>query len=89
MTAVEPATSSATDTITVRNPATGRVVGSVPIEDAQSVAARAGELRLFQTEWEAIGPRGRKRWMMKWQDWVLDNTDHLTEVLMSETGKSR
>ena len=89
MTAVEPATSSATDTITVRNPATGRVVGSVPIEDAQSVAARAGELRLFQTEWEAIGPRGRKRWMMKWQDWVLDNADHLTEVLMSETGKSR
>ena len=91
MTVVEPAGMPATDTstITVRNPATGQVVGTVPVEDARSVAARANELRLFQTEWEAIGPRGRKRWMMKWQDWVLDNADHLTEVLMSETGKSR
>ena len=37
---------------------------------------------------EAIGPRGRKKWMMKWQDWILDNAEHLTEVLMSETGKA-
>ncbi|MCV7175175.1 aldehyde dehydrogenase family protein [Mycolicibacterium sphagni] len=87
MTAVEPKADQAT--ITVRNPADGRVVGSVPIEDAAAVAAKARELRLFQTEWEQIGPRGRKAWMFKWQDWILDNADHLTEVLMSETGKSR
>jgi acyl-CoA reductase-like NAD-dependent aldehyde dehydrogenase len=46
-------------------------------------------LRAAQQEWEQIGPRGRKRWMMKWQEWILDNSDHLTDVLMSETGKSR
>ncbi len=85
MTAVQPTT----DTISVHNPATGKVVGSVPIDDAETVAAKARELRLFQPEWEAIGPRGRKKWMLKWQEWVLDNLDHLTEVLMSETGKSR
>ena len=85
MTAVEPKT----DTITVHNPATGKVVGSVPIDDAETVAAKARELRLFQPEWEAMGPRGRKKWMLKWQEWILDNLDHLTEVLMSETGKSR
>ena len=87
MTAVEPKSDQAT--ITVRNPADGRVTGTVPIDDAETVAAKARELRLFQPEWEAIGPRGRKVWMMKWQDWVLDNAEHLTEVLMSETGKSR
>ncbi len=85
MTAVEPKA----DTITVHNPADGRITGSVPIDGPDTVAARARELRLFQTEWEAIGPRGRKVWMLKWQDWVLDNADNLTEVLMSETGKSR
>ena len=84
MTAVEPKS----DTITVHNPATGSVVGTVPIADSEAVAAKARELRLFQQEWEAIGPRGRKKWMTHWQDWVLDNADHLTEVLMSETGKS-
>jgi len=87
MTAVEPTTDS--DAITVRNPADGRVVGSVPIDGPEAVAAKARELRLFQPEWEAIGARGRKKWMMKWQEWILDNTDHLTDVLMSETGKAR
>lgn len=87
MTAVEPKADQ--DTITVRNPADGRVAGSVPVDGSEAVAAKARELRLFQTEWEAIGPRGRKVWMYKWQDWVLDNADHLTEVLMSESGKSR
>jgi acyl-CoA reductase-like NAD-dependent aldehyde dehydrogenase len=87
MTAVEPKADQAT--ITVRNPADGRVAGTVPIDGPDAVAAKARELRLFQTEWEEIGPRGRKAWMFKWQDWILDNADHLTEVLMSESGKSR
>ncbi len=86
MTAVEPKADQAT--ITVHNPADGRVAGTVPVDSAEVVAAKANELRLFQTEWEEIGPRGRKVWMYKWQDWILDNADHLTEVLMSETGKS-
>ena len=85
MTAVEPKI----DTITVHNPADGRVAGSVPIDGPETVAAKARRLRAAQTEWEAIGPRGRKKWMMLWQDWVLDNADLLTEVLMNETGKSR
>ena len=87
MTAVAPKVD--TDTITVHNPADGRVVGSVPVDGPDTVAAKAAQLRAAQGEWEAMGPRGRKRWMLKWQDWVLDNADHLTEVLMSETGKSR
>jgi acyl-CoA reductase-like NAD-dependent aldehyde dehydrogenase len=85
MTAVQ----SQADSISVHNPATGLVAGTVPIDDAETVAAKARELRLFQPEWEAIGPRGRKKWMLKWQEWILDNADHITNVLMSETGKSR
>jgi len=85
MTAVEPKI----DTITVHNPADGRIAGSVPIDDAETVAAKARELRLFQPEWEAIGPQGRKKWMLAWQGWILDNAALITEVLMSETGKSR
>jgi len=84
MTAVEPKA----DTITVHNPADGRIAGSVPIDDAATVAAKARELRLFQPEWEASGPQGRRKWMLTWQEWILDNADHITEVLMAETGKS-
>lgn len=39
------------------------------------------ELRLFQPEWEAIGPKGRKAWLLKFQDWVLDNAEHVADVV--------
>jgi acyl-CoA reductase-like NAD-dependent aldehyde dehydrogenase len=78
-----------TTTITVRNPADGAVVGEVPIESGEAVAAKARELRLYQPEWEAIGAAGRKRWLMKFQDWVLDNAERISDVLQSETGKPR
>ena len=86
MTAVD--SPSVATVITVRNPANGSVSGSVPIDDAATVAAKAAKLRAAQPEWEALGPRGRKRWLLRFQDWLLDNADHLTEVLLSETGKS-
>lgn len=76
-------------TIEVRNPADGKVVGEVPIETAEAVAAKVRELRLFQPEWEAIGARGRKAWLLKFQDWIIDNTEHIIDVLQSESGKTR
>lgn len=82
------ATAVATE-IEVRNPATGELVGTVPAESADAVAAKVRELRLYQPEWEAIGPEGRKEWLLKLQDWIIDHTDHLADVLQSETGKAR
>ncbi|MFB1295186.1 aldehyde dehydrogenase family protein [Mycobacterium sp. pW049] len=76
-------------TITVRNPADGSVVGSVPIDDADTVAAKARALRAAQPEWEALGPEDRKPWLLAMQDWILDHAEHLAEVLQSETGKPR
>ena len=76
-------------TIEVRNPADARVVGDVPNQRAETVAATARELRLFQPEWEAIGPKGRKTWLLKFQDWVLDNAKRITDIVQSESGKTR
>jgi acyl-CoA reductase-like NAD-dependent aldehyde dehydrogenase len=87
MTAIQPKTD--TSTITVRNPADGRVVGAVPIETSDAVAAKARELRLFQPDWEALGPRGRKRWLLRYQDWVFDNAERIVDVVQSESGKTR
>lgn len=75
--------------IEVRNPGTGEVVGTVPNESAEAVAAKIRELRLYQPEWEAIGPDGRKEWLLKLQDWIIDNTEHLADVLQAEAGKPR
>ncbi|MBH0781300.1 aldehyde dehydrogenase family protein [Nocardia bovistercoris] len=75
--------------IEVRNPGTGAIVGAVTDHTADDVAAAVRELRLFQPEWEAIGADGRKQWLLKLQDWLLDNTEHLADVLQSETSKPR
>ncbi|WP_339381074.1 aldehyde dehydrogenase family protein, partial [Nocardia jejuensis] len=75
--------------IEIRNPATGELAGTVPIDSAETVAAKVRELRAQQPAWEAIGPEGRKQWLLKLQDWLVDNTDRLADVLQSETGKAR
>lgn len=98
MTDTEPSTAkrrpprakkTAPTVLEVRNPGTGRVVGTVPIQSADEVAATVRELRLYQPEWEAIGPDGRKEWLLRLQDWLIDNTEHLADVLQSETSKPR
>jgi acyl-CoA reductase-like NAD-dependent aldehyde dehydrogenase len=76
-------------TIEVRNPADGSVVGAVPNDSAETVAATAADLRRCQTEWEAMGPKGRRPWLMKFQEWIFDNAEHITDVVQSETGKPR
>lgn len=76
-------------TIEVRNPADGSPVGSVPVSTPDDVEARARELRLHQPEWEAMGARGRKPWLIRFQDWILDNANRIADVLQSETGKPR
>lgn len=86
MTATQP---SRTDIIEVRNPADGKVVGAVPVRTADEVAAMVRELRLYQTEWEAIGAKARGQWLMKFQDWMLDNSARIADVLQSETSKPR
>lgn len=85
----ELSVASALATIEVRNPADGTFVGEVPIDSAESVAAKARELRLFQPEWEALGAKGRKAWLLKFQDWVLDNAERITDVVQAETAKAR
>jgi acyl-CoA reductase-like NAD-dependent aldehyde dehydrogenase len=75
--------------IEVHNPATGDLVGTVPVTTPDDVTAAVRELRLYQPEWEAIGPAGRKQWLLKMQDWLIDNTEHLAAVLQSETAKPR
>lgn len=80
---------TAPDVIEVRNPGTGDLVGSVPVRGADEIAATVAELRKHQPGWESIGPDGRKKWLLAFQDWIIDNTEHLADVLQSETGKAR
>ncbi|WP_051471474.1 aldehyde dehydrogenase family protein [Patulibacter minatonensis] len=75
------------ESIEVRRPADGTVIGNVPVHTAADVAAMAAQLREAQVEWEAIGPHGRRLWLQRLRDWMLDNEDRLTELVVAESGK--
>lgn len=92
MTAVENAPSATTPTsqrVDVHNPATARLVGSVPVDSAATVAAKVAKLRVAQAEWESMGASRRRQWLLLFQDWILDHAEHIADVLQSETGKVR
>jgi betaine-aldehyde dehydrogenase len=39
--------------------------------------------------WEALGNVGRRRWLGRFRDWILDNTALIADTMQSETGKVR
>jgi acyl-CoA reductase-like NAD-dependent aldehyde dehydrogenase len=75
-------------TIPVENPATGEVIGTVPMlgpERVQDLAARA---RAARPAWESSGFDGRGRVLRRAQQWMLDNAERVIETVVSETGKT-
>ena len=74
--------------IEVHCPADGRLVGTVPNQDADEARAAAEALRAAQPAWEALGPEGRAVHLRNWRDWLLDNERQLAELVQAETGKA-
>ena len=83
-----PPKADAPHEVVVTCPATGEVVGSVPVATSVEVEAVAARLRAAQPAWQQLGVKGRARWLGKWRDWLLDHTDELLTLLQLETGKS-
>jgi acyl-CoA reductase-like NAD-dependent aldehyde dehydrogenase len=83
-----PVGADARPEVVVKCPATGQVVGSVPVTMADEVEAVAARLRSAQPAWQQMGVDARARWLGKWRDWMLDHADELLTLLQLETGKS-
>lgn len=77
------------ESIAVRNPATGEELGAVPIDSAGDVAATVARVRAAQPAWRALGFAGRRAWLNRLRDWMLDNSDRIADTLKAETGKVR
>ncbi|GAA3534853.1 aldehyde dehydrogenase family protein [Nocardioides daeguensis] len=75
-------------TIAVENPATGRVIGTVPDLSADHVADAARRARAAQPAWAALGFDGRAQVLRRMQRWIVDHTDELIATICAETGKT-
>ena len=87
--AVNGAPTPAAEQIDVLNPATGAVIGAISPDTPESIAATVARVRANQDEWERIGIEGRYHWLGKLRDWILDNTERLSDTMQAETGKVR
>jgi len=81
------ATSEVT-TIAVENPATGEVIGTVPVADAAEVASVVSRAREAQPGWRELGFSGRAAVMRRAQRWMLENSERVIAVVVEETGKT-
>lgn len=74
--------------ISVENPATGEIAGSVPDLGPEAVAEMAARARAAQPQWEAYGFEGRARVLKRAQKWLMDNSERVVATIVSETGKT-
>jgi acyl-CoA reductase-like NAD-dependent aldehyde dehydrogenase len=73
----------------VHRPADGSLIRELGIDPPPRVAEVVARARAAQPEWEAIGISGRRRWLDRLRDWMIDNHDRLADVMQEETGKVR
>jgi acyl-CoA reductase-like NAD-dependent aldehyde dehydrogenase len=77
------------DSFEVLNPTTGEAIRRVPIDSPQAVGDVVARVRAHQAGWEALGHRGRHRWLGKLRDWLIDNHERIADTMQAETGKVR
>jgi len=75
------------ETMTVRGPASGAIIGEVSAGAPQGVANLVAALRGRQPGWDAEGVQRRVGHLLRLRDWLLSNSNTLTRLVQAETGK--
>jgi acyl-CoA reductase-like NAD-dependent aldehyde dehydrogenase len=70
-----------------RNPATGEVIGEVPVTPVSEIAAIVARARRAQPAWAALGAAGRAERLAPLAGLVRAKTDELAALLTREMGK--
>jgi betaine-aldehyde dehydrogenase len=80
---------AAGETFEVRKPADGSVLTTLPVDGPERVREVVARVRGNQPEWEALGNKGRRRWLGELRDWLLDHQEEIADTMQAETGKVR
>jgi betaine-aldehyde dehydrogenase len=85
----EPNGGGAAETFDVRKPADGSVLTTLGVDSPEQVREVVARVRSNQPSWEALGNKGRARWLFQLRDWLLDHQDEIADTMQAETGKVR
>jgi succinate-semialdehyde dehydrogenase/glutarate-semialdehyde dehydrogenase len=74
-------------TLTVKNPATGEVVGAVPNMGGAETRRAIEAANVALASWRKVLAKDRGRLLRNWFDLIIENADDLALILTSEQGK--
>ena len=69
------------------NPVTGTSIGQHAISSKEDVDAAVASAREVAPFWQAMDFKGRKKALLKWSDFLLENISDLVDIVSLETGK--
>ena len=69
------------------NPVNNEVIASHLITDEAGVREAVATARAASQQWRDMGFKGRKKILLKWSTYLMDNVDELAELVSLETGK--
>jgi succinate-semialdehyde dehydrogenase/glutarate-semialdehyde dehydrogenase len=70
-------------------PATGELLGEVPVQSAEEVRGAVARARRAQESWGALPVEERAQRMMRFRDALVDREDEIVDLLSRETGKPK
>ncbi|MFT9349137.1 MAG: aldehyde dehydrogenase family protein, partial [Gluconobacter japonicus] len=74
-------------TLTVDNPSTGEIIGSIPACTAEETRAAIESARIAQGKWRRSSAAERAGLLMAWYQLMLDHADDLAKIMTLEQGK--
>lgn len=77
----------ASETFDSLDPATGEVVATFPVDNADAVARRVAAAREAARFWADLGERGRRERLHAWQVELVQRTEELAQLIHRENGK--
>ena len=69
------------------NPSNGEIVGRYPSMSAKEVAKIVAQAREASDGWIALGFSGRKKRLLAWSTYIIDNVEQIADLISLETGK--
>jgi acyl-CoA reductase-like NAD-dependent aldehyde dehydrogenase len=64
------------------------LITTIPVLGSDEISDMAARARAAQPGWSALGFKGRARVFKRAQKWMLENTERVLDVVVSETGKT-
>jgi acyl-CoA reductase-like NAD-dependent aldehyde dehydrogenase len=80
---------AASSAVTVcTNPATGEVIAEYPLNTVENVATAVKNAQLAQPAWQALPLKDRKRYVMKFAEYIQKHSTELAEIISKDNGKT-